>query len=91
LGGIRLNYRDIKNDRFDYVEHNQIAKIKIPSVENPELYENRLKQWVQSRGLNWRKVETLVPLIYLNMSPLHEEPFDKFLVALSQYYFLKIL
>jgi len=30
-------------------------------------------------------------LIYLNMSPLHEAPFDKFLIALAQLHFSQIL
>ena len=91
LGGIRLNYRAVKNDELNYTEKNEIASIIVPSVKDKVLYENILKDWVQSKGLEWHKVEVLVPLIYLNMSPLHESPFDKFLVALAQYYFSKTL
>ena len=91
LGGIRLSYKAIKDDQYVYSEMNQIVKLSVPAVENAEIYENQLKQWVESNKLNWNKVEILVPLIYLNMSPLHESPFDKFLVALAQYYFMKIL
>jgi cytochrome c peroxidase len=33
------------------------------------------------------KISLLVPIIYINMSPLHSAPFDKILYGLSQYYF----
>lgn len=91
LGGIRLSYRAVKNDELEYVEKNEIAVIKVPGVYNQQSYENILRHWVDSNKLDWHKVEVLVPLIYLNMSPLHETPFDKFLVALAQYYFAKTL
>lgn len=91
LGGIRLSYRAVKNDEYNYTEKNEQALAIIPSVDNAALYENMLRDWAESKGLDWCKVLTLVPLIYLNMSPLHETPFDKFLVAVSQYYFSQIL
>jgi len=43
-----------------------------------------------ARGHDWDKVKTLVPIIYLNMSPLHEAPFDKFLIALAQLFFSQL-
>jgi choline kinase len=89
LGGLRLNYRSVKNNLLEYSEANDSATITVPSVNNVELYENILKQWVLDKGLDWNKVTLLVPIIYLNMSPLHEAPFDKFLIALSQLTFKK--
>jgi choline kinase len=91
LGGIWLNYRLVKNNELEYTERVDYATLKIPSVENADLYEDILRSWVQQRGLDWKKVKTLVPIIYLNMSPLHEAPFDKFLIALAQLHFEKIL
>ena len=90
LGGIWLNYRSVKDGGLDYTEKSDYATITIPSVEGAQAYENILSEWVLSRGLDWKKVKTLVPLIYLNMSPLHEAPFDKFLIALAQLHFSKL-
>ena len=90
LGGIWLNYRRVKDGNLDYTEKSDYATITVPSVDYPENYELVLKDWVTSRGLDWKKVKTLVPLIYLNMSPLHEAPFDKFLIALAQLHFSKL-
>ena len=90
LGGIWLNYRRIKAHEYSYADSNDYATIAAPSVNNPEAYEQVIKAWVDSVGLNWRKVKTLVPLIYLNMAPLHEPPFDKFLIALAQLHFKQL-
>lgn len=91
LGGIWLSYKDIKLDDYSYTEHNNNAIIEIPSVEDAQEYENILRDWVKTNNYDWNKVKLLVPIIYLNMSPLHEPPFDKFLIALAQLHFSKIL
>jgi molybdopterin-guanine dinucleotide biosynthesis protein A/thiamine kinase-like enzyme len=91
LGGLHLDYSAIKHMRYGYAEQDDRVSIAVPSVTNVQIYEQMLKQWVESQGLEWRKVKLLVPLIYLNMSPLHEAPFDKFLVALAQLHFAQVL
>lgn len=91
LGGLHQSYKDIKSELYSYKEKDDYATIECPSVQNVKEYELRLEKWVQANGLDWRKVKLLVPIIYLNMSPLHEAPFDKFLVALSQFHFAKVL
>jgi GTP:adenosylcobinamide-phosphate guanylyltransferase len=91
LGGIWLNYRAIKDHKYDYIDSNDYATIEIPSIENAQVYEDILQGFVNKKGLDWGKVKLLVPLIYLNMSPLHEAPFDKFLIALAQLHFSQIL
>jgi GTP:adenosylcobinamide-phosphate guanylyltransferase len=91
LGGLWLSYKDIKHERYNYLEANDRAQLGVPSVNDAKLYESILEDWVYAQGLDWRKVKLLVPIIYLNMSPLHEAPFDKFLVALAQLHFSKVL
>jgi CTP:phosphocholine cytidylyltransferase-like protein len=91
LGGLHLSYKDIKHEKYGYKEVNDYATLDIPSVDHVKLYESILEEWVNKQGLDWKKVKLLVPIIYLNMSPLHEAPFDKFLVALAQLHFSKVL
>jgi choline kinase len=90
LGGIYLSYKEIKNHKLEYKE-TDVVEINLPSVENADMYVNMLRNWVVVNSLDWKKVQILVPLIYLNMSPLHEPPFDKYLIALSQYFFAEVL
>lgn len=91
LGGIRLNYLLVRQNKFNYTEIDGSVTISVPTVESVDTYEQILKDWVISQNLNWYKVELLVPLIYINMSPLHEEYFSKFLVALAQMYFSRVV
>jgi len=91
LGGLWLSYKDIKSENYGYKESNDYATLDIPSVNDAKLYESVLKDWVDANGLDWKKVKLIMPIIYLNMSPLHEAPFDKFLVSLAQLHFSKVL
>lgn len=91
LGGLHLSYKDIKHNRYEYWEENDSVTIIVPSVIDVADYEAILKDWAVAHSLDWHKVKLLVPIIYLNMSPLHEAPFDKFLVALAQLHFSRVL
>lgn len=50
-----------------------------------------LKDFIESYGYDYKKVETLTALIWLNMSPLHEYPFNKFLFNFGKYKLSKVL
>lgn len=90
LGGLYLSYKSVKEDMLSYEEVDDQAIINIPSVENVEVYVRVLEEWVLKHNLDWLKVKTLVPIIYLNMAPLHEPPFDKYLIALAQLFFSEL-
>lgn len=90
LGGLYLSYKRVKADEFAYEEGSNYVLIDIPSVDNLNWYVDTLRKWVIDKNLDWCKVQSLVPIIYLNMAPLHEAPFDKFLVALAQYLFSQL-
>lgn len=91
LGGLHLSYKAIKHEQYTYKEQDDRVTLTVPSIDNVEIYEEKLRQYVISQGMSWHKVKLLVPIIYLNMSPLHEPPFDKFLFALAQLHFSKVL
>jgi choline kinase len=44
-----------------------------------------LENFVRSHGLDWKKVEVLSSIIWLNMSPLHEYPLNNFLFTFGKY------
>ena len=87
LGGILLDYQAVKSDKLEYSEKNEVAVLNDCSIPNADIYINQLKTFCETKGLDWDKVFLLVPLIYLNMSPLHDAPFDKYLFALAQLHF----
>jgi choline kinase len=90
LGGILLNYQAVKANLLEYSECNDHVQINDCSIKQADLYHDKLKAWCLEQGYNWHKVQLLVPIIYLNMSPLHVAPFDKYLIALAQIHFARI-
>lgn len=50
-----------------------------------------LKDFVQENGYDYRKVETLTCLIWLNMAPLHEYPLNKFLFNFGKLNLARVL
>jgi dTDP-glucose pyrophosphorylase len=90
LGGILLDYQAVKDGKLEYNEHNEIAVLNNCGIPDAEMYTSKLEKFCIDAGIDWNKVFLLVPIIYLNMSPLHESPFDKYLFALAQLYFAKV-
>jgi len=80
LGGIRMNYSQVKVNNFDFaiLKKNQV-ELLIPTAPFSETLEAILSDFVESLGFSFQHVKSLVPLIYLNMAPLHESPFRELL------------
>ena len=52
---------------------------------------NILKKFVKDNGYDYNKVEVLTSIIWINMSPLHEYPFNTFLFNFGKYNLYKNL
>lgn len=85
LGGILINYKKIKMNKFIFEEKKNKISYKI--LEDHSILKNNfqtLYRYIIKERLNLKKIYTLTALIYLNMSPLHHYPFDKILFGLSK-------
>ena len=78
-GGLIINYANIKNHNFNIEIDNDSVTLSIPSVEHITVYQERLKKYILTNNLDYKKVQQLIPIIFWNMSPLHTAPFDIFL------------
>ena len=83
-GGILLNYDFIKMNLLQYEENKNEIFFDFAQRYQASNYLKSLDDYVLRNGYNLSKVKLLVGLIYLNMSPLHNYPFDKMLHALSR-------
>ena len=83
-GGIILNYDYIKEGLIDYSENGSAVSFDFAQRFSSKEYLATLMQFIDEKGWDKQKVRILVPLIYLNMSPLHHYPFDKMLYALGR-------
>ena len=83
-GGILLNYDYIKANLLQFEENGDEIFFDFAQRRNSYVYEEILHNFIRKNGHELNKVRLLVPLIYLNMSPLHHYPFDKILHALGR-------
>ena len=60
------------------------CQIMIPSINNDCL--DILKQFCLTKTIDYGKINILTAIVWLNMSPLHEHPLDKFLYYFGRYH-----
>jgi NDP-sugar pyrophosphorylase family protein/mannose-6-phosphate isomerase-like protein (cupin superfamily) len=100
-GGLLISYYDIKRNNFSFydVEFDTLfdhsakytfipRNVKLQYVPSKNLinFKNHYEEWIIENGYDLNKIKILTFIIYLNMMPLHEKPFDLFL-----FYFAKKL
>lgn len=91
LGGIFINYKEVKNNNF-FVKKNfstNSYKIRFPKSKNSNEILPVLKEFIVKNKISYKKIEILQGLIYLNMSPLHKPPFSIGLFLLAKYLLTK--
>ena len=80
-----MNYKDIKKNKFLFYENKNSIKYNLK--QNTSVLKrnyNTFKNFIEKESLDLKKIHTIVGLIYLNMSPLHNYPFDKILFGLAK-------
>lgn len=91
-GGIEINYDLIKNGEFSYKESKNNIFYDFKSrykLMSKIIYSYKL--FLKENNFSLKKIEILKCIIYLNMSPLHEYPFDKILFSHGKFELFKIL
>jgi mannose-6-phosphate isomerase len=86
-GGMILNYlkmKNIDNYSYDIFENNVILKNYEDEILK-NVMNNEFMIFLQKNNFNFEKVRLLTALIFLNMSPLHINNFDKFLFLKAKY------
>ncbi len=83
-GGMVLSYQLIKEGKFSFDMSGSSVYcnyyIQNDLLEAKELYE----QFLKTNGYDLKKIKIMVGLIFLNMSPLHHDPFDHLLYFLGK-------
>ena len=78
-GGMILNYSLIKQNKFKYLKRAQKIDYSLPSAKTKEI--KVFFEFLKEKELSISKVKLLTSIIFLNMAPLHEFPFDQLLFA----------
>lgn len=84
LGGILINYKEIKKNNFYYKQNSNKIFFKLPSSKYKNFLIYELKKYCVSKKLDFKKIELITALIFLNMSPMHKHPFDKILFCYAK-------
>ncbi len=83
-GGMNLSYQSIKNNKFSFeMTNNEVFygyDINSNLMEAKDVFE----KFILDNGFDLKKIKVLTGIIYLNMSPLHHDPFDHFLFFLGK-------
>lgn len=84
-----INHEIVSKGLFTYQENNK-SKTKSVSVDILQKhlhssFKNKFKEIVESKNLCYNKVELISALIWINMSPLHDIEFGKFLYYFGLY------
>lgn len=75
-GGMIIDYTKIKQNKFTFLDYGKKVRFKMISIKNFEVYEKLFKNILFENNIDFKRVEILTALIFLNMSPLHYYPFD---------------
>jgi len=74
-----INHEIVNSNNFEVEIYENIVHCEI--LRKHELVESSrvLREFIQANNLDYKKVQVLTSLIWLNMAPLHHHPFDLFL------------
>ena len=88
---LHINHGLVQNGNFFISTDHSEIKCGILRKDVHVEMERNLRKFTDSEGLNWKKIEILTALIWLNMAPLHHHPFDKFLYYYGRYHLQRAL
>lgn len=84
---LTVNHEIVNKGLFSEDPNNCYILCSSKHIECQEI----LRQFVIEAGYDYSKVELLTAIIWLNMSPLHEYPFNKFLFNFGKYKLAKVI
>jgi len=85
-GGLTIPYSEIKKKNFSFTESGNNISFSYQTLETLDSCRNVLEKFIIDEKFDLKKVKILRGLIFLNMAPLHSEPFDKMLYYMSKVY-----
>ena len=91
-GGSIIPYNIMKDeDSISLVEGSTVISYSYPISDNLNEFRKHYEKWIVANGFDLNKVKLITGIIFLNMSPLHDEKFAKMLwfksiEILSEYY-----
>ncbi len=89
--GIKISHEMIRKRMYDVVIDGENVSIQYGIYNNLVDCQDLLRSFVQKKGYDYKKVEILTALIYLNIAPLHAYPYNLLLYYLGKLYLHRTL
>ena len=82
---IFFNHENIKNGLYEITEKGDNINVDMKINYRLFLVKKSFDEWCNKKGYNLKKINILSSIIWINMSPLHEYPLNKFLFYFGKY------
>ncbi len=89
--GIKISHEMIRKRMYDVVIDGDNVSIQYGLYNNLVDCQALLADFVKKKGYDYKKVEILTALIYLNIAPLHSYPYNLLLYYLGKLYLYRTL
>lgn len=78
--GITMNFNHIIKGQYKYIETGNKSSLSFKTWKYSDDYLKIFHEFINSKGLDLKKIKILSGLTYLNMAPLHPEPINRILM-----------
>ena len=79
-GGLIMNYSYMKSEQnYSFYKNDKDVRYTFKQDQSDLEIRSYFKEWATRQGFDFEKIRKITALIYLNMSPLHENGFDDLL------------
>ena len=83
-GGLYISYKKIKQNKFHFKLKNNEVNFNMEENKFLESAKISFNKFVAENNLDLKKIEILTGIIFLNMSPMHNEPFSHYVYYLGK-------
>ncbi len=84
MHGLIVSHQIIHKKQFKIEWNYQIINFELRRFQRDVEFESFFNEWILKNGFDLKKVKILTSLIYLNIAPLHHEPYNYLLFALGK-------
>lgn len=91
MHGLYVSHKEVVKDNFSVNWTNKKIEISIKSSYHQKKAIKFFEKWLIKNNFDIKKVKILTSLIYLNICPLHHNPYNLFLYALGKSMLFKTL
>ena len=90
-GGLIVPYNSIKKNEFSFSQVGSNVEISLQPPPCLRLARQEFQEFINAKEYDKKKIQLLTGIIFINMSPLHHEPFNYFLHHLGKLMLAQVL